>query len=210
MKVKVALLSAVTVVLFAFMLIPSVAAYSGQIVCLTPSSCSTSQTINVGGPGDTATATFLLTSNAPSGTSVNYYVCLQSQTACSSNTGTSSGWSWTFTPASGTTGTGGSCTATSCEGNGVGSPSALSLSITAPPAVNSSNSQLSLTIYACSQSGTQPQCNSILTEVASLSVTASVPEFGLGLGLAMAIGILGLLLVIRKRSLNVPQVPMTL
>lgn len=203
---RLALLSSIAL-MFALSVAPAVSAvtYTGQIVCLTPASCASSQTIDLSGPGSSATATFELTTNAPDGTSVSYFVCPAGQSNCSSNTGTDNGWSWTFTPATGTTGTG--CLAVSCEGNGFGSPSAMSLQVTAPSVVSSSNSQEVLTIYACSQAGSQTQCNSLLTNVASLTVASNVPQFGLGIGVAMAVGLLGLVLVKRSRSIALPTMP---
>ena len=80
----------------------------------------------------------------------------------------------------------------------------MSLALTAPTIVTGTNMQETLTIYACSQSGTQTQCNSLLTDVASLSVTSNVPQFGLGVGVAMAVGLLGLVLVKRSHSIALP------
>ncbi|MGI0090871.1 MAG: hypothetical protein ACREBS_04095 [Nitrososphaerales archaeon] len=196
MKAKVALLSTVMVALFAVTMIPSVVAYSGQIVCLTPASCASNQTLSLNGPGTTATATFKLTSNAPSGTTINYYVCPQTAATCSSNVGTDNGWSWTFTPASGTTGAGGTETG-------------LSLSVTAPSTVTPTDQTETLTIYACSQTGTTQTCASVLQQVASLSVTATVPQFGLGLGLTLVIGLFGLLFMVRRKGgFSLPSTPM--
>ncbi len=206
LKAKVVILSSIMAVLFAVTFIPSVAAYSGQIICLTPTSCANNQEINLTGAGSTGSATFELTTNAPSGTTFHYFVCPQAQNNCASASGTSNGWSWSFTPTTGTTGSGGVCVATSCEGNGVGTPGTMTLSLTAPTTVTSTNSVIDLTIYACTSTGTQTQCNSLFAEVASLSVTATVPEFGLGMGLALAIGMFGLLIFVRRRSFSVPTV----
>ena len=205
---RAALLS--TAVMLAAMVTPFVAAsaFSGQITCLTPTSCANSQTINLSGAGSSATATlFLSAGSAASGTTINYYVCPQSASSCSSTSGSDNGWSWTFTPSSGTTGTGAGCSASSCEGNGIGSPSALSLSITAPSTVTSSNMQEDLTIYACSSSGSTSDCAGIYQQVASLTVTSNVPQFGLGVGVAMAVGLLGLVLVRKKSSTPIISAP---
>ncbi|MDG6994365.1 MAG: hypothetical protein JRN52_00460 [Nitrososphaerota archaeon] len=208
MKTKVVLASLALFALLAFTMMPAVFASSGQIVCLTPTSCANNQELNLTGPGSTATATFELTTNANSGTTLTYVVCPQgvSSTSCTSNTGTYLGWSWTFTPSSGTTGSGSGCSATSCEGNGFGSPSTLSLSITAPSSVTSSNSKLGLTIYACEASNGNVNCATVLTQVASLTIESTVPEFGLGMGVAMVIGLFGILFIARKRGLALPSV----
>ena len=200
MKAKVALLSTALAILFAVTMMPSVMAYSGQIVCLTPTSCANDQTLNLNGAGSSATATMELTTNAPSATTINYYVCVAGTNSCSSNSGTDNGWSWIMTPATGKTGSGSGCLATSCEGNGHGTPSSLSLMVTAPTIVTSTNMQEELTLYACSTSGTQSSCNSLGTQVASLSVTSTVPEFGLGLGLTLVIGLFGLLFMVRRKG----------
>jgi hypothetical protein len=198
-KMKIGL-STAAVLLFALAAISSVMAYTGSIDCLTPASCVTSDTINLSGPGSTTVATFwLYATNAPIGTTIHYYVCPSSAATCSSPSGSDNGWSWTFTPTSGMTGTGSPCTGTSCEGNGVGSPSALSLSITAPSTVTSTNAHEELTIYACSSTGSSYTCNSLFQGVASLTIASNVPQFALGLGLAITIGLVGLVLV-KKRA----------
>lgn len=205
----------------AFTLLPSVVTFAGippagQLNCLTPSSCASSSSLSVGGPGDTAVATVWLhsTTNLPSGSTVTYYACVTGTASCSSNTGTSNGWSWTFgagtspgpLSTTGTTGTGGACTGSSCEGNGIGSPSTLTLEVTAPTTVTSSNNAIGLTLFACSSTGSSTNCANLLAEVASLSVVATVPQFGLGMGLALAIGLVGFLAFFRKRSLSLPTV----
>ena len=209
MKAKIALLSSILVALFAVSFLPAAfaAAPGGSISCLTPSSCAADGQVNLTGPGSSATATFLLKTTASSGSTFHYYVCVTGAASCGATSGTSNGWSWSFSPASGVTGTGAACAgATSCEGAGVGTPGTLSLSLTAPTTVTSSNSQLSLTLYACSTSGTSVNCNSVFTEIASLTVIASVPQFGLGMGLALAIGFLGLFLYVRKGKFALPTV----
>ena len=172
---KAALLSAA--VMLAAMATPfiAVSAFSGQITCLTPASCAGSQTINMSGPGSSATATlFMSAGSASSGTTINYYVCPQSASSCSSTSGTDNGWSWSFSPTSGTTSSGAGCSATSCEGNGFGSPSTLSLTITAPSTVTGTNHQETLTIYACSTSGTNSDCAGLYQQVASLSIVSPI------------------------------------
>ncbi len=219
MKAKVIITSTALLAVFAFMLVPAVSAYSGSITCLTPASCASSETLSLSGPGSSATATFLLNAGtAPSGTNVFYYVCPQSASSCSSSSGTDNGWSWTFSPVSGVsagsptgggvTGSGAGCSGTSCEGNGFGTPSTLSLTVTAPTTVTASNSVEDLTIYACSQSGSTQTCASILEDVASLTITSSVPEFGMGLGLSLVIGLFGLLFVVRRKGFALPSVSM--
>ena len=187
--------------IFALMLLPSAmgATYTGSLACLT--GCGAGNTIGLAGPGSTGTATFWLhNSNAPTGTTFNYFVC-PTGTGCTSASGSANGWKWTFTPASGTVAGGSPCEVGSvCEGNGIGSPSTLQLSLTAPTTINASNTQETLTIYACSQSGTEQKCDSQFTEVASLTVTATVPQFAFGVGAALVLG-LGGLLVLRKKGL---------
>ncbi len=200
---RLAVLSTMAV-MFALTVAPSVSAYSGQIICLTPATCASSQTLNLTGPGSSATATFELTSDAPGATSVNYYVCPQSAASCSTSSGSDNGWTWSFTPTTGTTGTG--CLSKSCEGNGYGTPSSLSLTVNAPSIVTSTNGMESLTIWACSQSGNNVYCASILSEVASLTIDATVPQFGLGIGVATALGMLGLVLV-KRRSSSISGMP---
>lgn len=191
--------------LFALAMVSSSMAYNGQIACLT--NCSASNVIAMSGPGSTKTATFwLYATNAPVGTTMNYYVCPQSASSCSSASGADNGWSWTFTPTSGTTGTGPASCGTSCEGNGAGSPSTLSLQITAPTTVTPTNQQETLTIYACSIAGTTQTCNSAYQQTASLTVSTTVPQFGLGIGLIIAIGLVGLVLVKRR---NTPKLAST-
>jgi hypothetical protein len=83
----------------------------------------------------------------------------------------------------------------------------MTLSLTAPTTVNSSNTAETLTIYACSQAGTEMKCGGVYTEIASLTVTATVPQFAVaGLGLAVVLGAVGLVFL-RKKSL--PQVAPT-
>jgi hypothetical protein len=74
------------------------------------------------------------------------------------------------------------------------------MKLTAPTTVTTSNQQISLTIYACSQAGTEAKCNAEFTEVASLTVSATVPEFTFGIAAVVAIGLVGLMLV-KRRSL---------
>jgi|SRR5579872_6613366 len=192
MKAKLMLLSSLMAVLFAVSFVPSAFAASGQIVCLTPASCANNQTLSLSGPGSTATATMKLTSNLAGGTTVNFYVCDQSATSCSSPNGAFNGWSWTFT-ASGVT-------------DGSGTITGLSLSITAPSVVTPSNNVETVTIFACYTVGTNPFCNSIQLQIASLSITASVPQFGVGMGLALVIGFFGLVFLVRKRGIGLPTV----
>jgi hypothetical protein len=200
-KTKIGLYSAAVGLLFALAAVTSVMAYTGSIACLTPASCATSDTISLSGPGSSTVATlWLYASTAPSGATIYYFVCPSTSSTCSSPSGTSNGWSWSFTPTSGTTGTGSPCAAgSSCEGNGVGSPSTLSLSVTAPTTVTATNQQIELEVYACSLTGTSYTCDSLFQGVASLTITATVPQFALGLGLAITIGLVGLVLV-KKRT----------
>ena len=195
MKAKVMFLSSLIAALFAVSFLPAAFGASGQIVCLSPTSCANNQTLSLTGPGSTATATMKLTSNLAGGTTVNFYVCDQGAASCTSPNGAFNGWSWTFT-ASGVT-------------DGSGTVTGLTLSITAPSVVTTTNNVETVTIFACAQTGTNPFCDSIQLQVASLSVTASVPEFGLGMGIALAIGLIGLMVVVRKRNLSVPS-PYTL
>jgi len=83
----------------------------------------------------------------------------------------------------------------------------MTLSLTAPTTVTPTNGQETLTIYACSQVGNELKCGGVFTEVASLTITATVPQFAIvGTGLAVALGAVGLLFL-RKRSL--PQIAPT-
>lgn len=177
------------VALFAFAFVPGVAAstqYQGTLTCVSPTSCS-SGTLHANGPGSTVHATYTLTSNAPNDTLVNFYICEQNVTSgCSVSSGSANGWSWSFTP-SGTT-------------NATGAITGLDLSITAP---SSSSGVVYLEIYACSQGGTNQFCAGNYLQVASATITSTVPQFGLGLSLAIIFGMLGLI-VIRKRSISLP------
>ncbi len=199
---KIALIASIATI-FALMIAPTAmaATYTGSIQCT--SGCTVANVIPLTGPGSSGSANFeFYASNAPSGATMNYFVC-PIGTGCSSNAGTDNGWSWTFTPASGTVS---SCPSGSCEGAGYGSPSTMTLSLTAPSTVTPSNSQETLTIYACSQAGTDVKCDSAFTQVASLTVTATVPQFAAaGIGLAVVLGALGLILV-RRKSLT-PAIP---
>src|ERR1700690_1547837 len=90
--------------MFALMMVPSAmaATYTGSLQCV--SGCSVGNTIPLSGPGTTGSANFeFYASNAPTGTTMWYYVC-PIGTGCSSNSGSDNGWSWTFTPPSGTVG----------------------------------------------------------------------------------------------------------
>ncbi len=197
---KLAVLASVGA-MFALMMLPTAMAtpYSGSLQCV--SGCASGNTIPLTGPGSTGSATFeFYASNAPSGTTMHYYVCPVGS-GCSSNAGTDNGWSWTFTPASGTVST---CPSGTCEGASYGSPSTMTLSLTAPTTVTPTNGQETLTIYACSQTGTEVKCGGSYTEVASLTVTATVPQFAVvGTGLAVVLGAVGLLFL-KKKSL--PQI----
>jgi hypothetical protein len=73
------------------------------------------------------------------------------------------------------------------------------LSLTAPSVVNATNQKLELSIYACSLTGTSYTCASVFQGVASLTITATFPQFALGLGLAITIALVGLVLV-KKRT----------
>jgi len=187
--------------LFALMMLPTAmaATYTGSLQCV--SGCASGNTIPLTGPGSTGSANFeFYGSNAPSGTTMHYFVC-PIGTGCSSNSGTDNGWSWTFTPASGNVAT---CPSGTCEGAGYGSPSTMTLSLTAPTTVTPTNGQETLTIYACSQVGNEQKCGGVYTEVASLTVTATVPQFAIaGTGLAVALGAVGLLFLRRK---SLPQI----
>ena len=221
MKTRVVLGSAALIALFAFMFVPAVSAatYTGNIGCL---DCGSGNTIALNGPGTTGTAQIIFYgSNAPVGTSMTYYVCLSTSTSCSASYGSSNGWSWVFctsstntpcastvTSASGTVDTCTYATITgTCEGNGYGNAPYLELTLTAPPApITSSNNEITLQIYACSQSGTYATCNGQYVQVAANTIAATVPEFGLGMGLAVAIGLFGLLFMARKRKLALPTI----
>jgi len=83
----------------------------------------------------------------------------------------------------------------------------MTLKLTAPSVVTTTNGQETLTIYACSQVGNEQKCGGVYTEVASLTVTATVPQFAVvGTGLAVVLGAVGLLFL-RKKSL--PQIAPT-
>jgi hypothetical protein len=78
------------------------------------------------------------------------------------------------------------------------------MSVTAPTTVTSTNGQIYLTIYACSQAGTEAKCNSVFTEVASLTIVSTVPEFGFGVAAIVAISLVGLVFVKKRSSLALP------
>ena len=176
-----------------------------QIACLTPGQCATNQTLSTGTWGGSATATLeLYGSSQSAGATYYYYVCPTGQTSCNGQSGTdaTTGWSWTFAPASGTTANSGSCIGSPCEGNGVGSPGSLTLTVTSPSTPNAYTHE-SLTVYACTTTGTTTQCSGQYTETASLTIVSNVPQFAYGIGIAMAIGVLGLVLV---RKASVPKI----
>lgn len=171
---------------------------AGQISCLSPSSCASISTISLTGPGSTGTATFWLHAVPTNPGTVYYYVCPSTASSCSSTSGSDNGWSWTFTPATGTTGTGSPCeSGANCEGNGLGSPNTLTLSITAPSVVTSTNQVEDLAIYACSGTASVLTCDSEHATVATESVTATVPQFALGFSVAVAAGLVGLVMLRR-------------
>lgn len=209
-KTKIGLISAVMVLLFAFPAISSVMAISGSISCLTPASCNTSNTLPLSGPGSSATATvWFLDSTTASGTTLYYFVCPQAYSSCSVHSGTdpTTGWSWSFSTASGTTAVSAACTGTSCEGNGIGNPSTLSLTITAPTGSQAKTYPTEdFTIYACTSTGTAATCASEFESVATLTITSNVPQFALGLGLAITIALVGLVIV-KKRT--IPEIAST-
>jgi hypothetical protein len=185
---------------------------SGTIACLSPSSCSVTDTLNLSGSGSTGSATFwLYASNVPSGATVNYYVCPSSTSSCDSASGTTGagGWIWSFTPTSGTVGNSAnpSCTGKfTCEGNGVGSPSTLTLTVTAPTSSGYGDT-FGLNVYACTTTGTATQCSLAGNVVASLGITISAPEFGAGMVVAVLLG-LAAIMVAKRRSLPaLPSVP---
>ena len=76
----------------------------------------------------------------------------------------------------------------------------MSLEVTAPTTVTSTNNVEDLTIYACYGTGNFYTCNSQYEFIAALTITSTVPQFTLGLGLAIAIGLVGLVLVAKKRT----------
>ena len=203
MRLKTAVLLGSIAALFALMSVPATFAYTGTLTCYSPASCS-GGSIAANGPGSTVNALYFLQTTAPSGTTMDYFVCVHPTSAisCTSNSGgpttdsagnPTNGWSFTMT-ATGTTSSGSGCIG-SCEGNTFGTPSTLTLSVTAPTVVTSSNSQISLDIYACDVESGTPSCATTLATVASASVTATVPEFGLGIGAAVAIGLVGFVLI---------------
>ena len=191
--------------------------FADQIACLTPASCASSQTLSVGSWGGTAIATLeLYGSSLSSGSTYYYFVCPTGASPCASGSGTdaTTGWSWTFSTASGTTGgTASTCSAppapssagAPCEGNGNGNPGTLTLTITSPSTPNQYQRE-SLTVYACSGSGSNADCDSVYTQLASLTVISTVPQFAYGIGIVMVVGVLGLVLV-RKASLIPRTVP---
>lgn len=172
---------------------------AGQINCLTPPSCVSLSSISLTGPGSTGTATLWLHSVplVPDPNPLFYYVCESSVSPCTSTFGTFDGWSWSFTPATGAAATGSLPCTGYCEGNGFGVPDTLTLTITAPSVVTSSNQAIDLSIYACNNGGSIPTCNSIHSTVATGSVTATVPQFQFGMGLAVAVGLVGLVMLRR-------------
>ena len=191
-NLKIALASSALVVLFAFMFVPSVSGvgYTGTLTCVSPASCS-SGTISAGGPGNTVIATYLLTSDAPGGTTVYFYACQLNATSCGSTSGSSQGWSWSMLTTSATTASDGSI-------------SNIKLSITAPSPA-SAGDYVQLNIFACSQSGANVDCAGSYLEVAGASLTTTVAEFGLGIGLAAVIGLIGMLFIVRRKGLALPS-----
>lgn len=191
------------VLLFALPAVSSVMAISGSIACLTPASCASSNSLILSGPGSSATATvWFYGSTAASGTTLYYFACPQAYSSCSVQSGTdpTTGWTWSFSTASGTTAASAACTGTSCEGNGIGSPSTLSLTITAPTGSKATTYPTEdFTIYACTSAGSATTCASLYQSVATLTITSKVPQFALGLGLAITIGLVGLVIV-KKRT----------
>jgi len=184
-------------------------AWATQIVCISPASCANDQTLSIGSWGGSATADVELQGYPSSSATFNYYACPTSVSvsACTGQSGTDlgTGWAWSFSTASGTTG---SCPQTQCEGAGFGSPSSLSLTVTSPAVPNSHTSE-SFTIYACTGGTSAVNCAGVYTAYAALTIVASVPQFGLGIGLAMAAGLLGLVLV-KKRNVQGASVPASL
>lgn len=184
---------------------------AGTIACLSPASCANTDTLNLGGPGTSQTATFwLYGTNVPAGNTVTYYVCPASASSCGSasgNIGGVNGWVWTFAPTSGTVASNGAvpqCVSpATCEGNGLGNPSILSLTVTAPTTTGLSNN-IDLEVYACTSGTTVSQCNQAGQIVASLGVTVNAPEFGAGMAAAV---ILGLAVVLVARRRNIPSFP---
>ena len=209
-KTKIGLISAAMVLLFALPTIGSVMAISGSIACLSPPACSTSNSLILSGPGSSATAkVWFYDSTAASGTTLYYFVCPQAYSSCSVQSGTdpTTGWGWSFSTASGTTAASAACTGTSCEGNGIGSPSTLSLTITAPTGSQATTYPTEdFTIYACTSTGTATTCASEYQSVATLTITSAVPQFALGLGVVITVGLVGLVLVKRKTTPNIASI----
>ena len=77
--------------------------------------------------------------------------------------------------------------------------------MTAPTVVTSSNNQIELEIYACAAGTAVPDCANTLQGVASATITTTVPQFGLGLGVAVAIGLLGFVLIRQRVKPGFPQ-----
>ena len=212
-KTNIGLISAMMVLLFALPAISSVMAISGSIACIAPASCASSDTLSLSGPGSSATATvWFYGSSLASGTTIYYFACPTSASTCSVQSGTdgTTGWSWSFSTATGTTSSGSytfgaeTC-GTSCEGNGAGAPSTLTLKVTAPTgSLATTYPSEDITIYACTSSGTSYVCSSSYEQVASLSITSTVPQFALGLGLAITIGLVGL--VVAKKKTTAPNI----
>ncbi len=167
--------------------IPAVYA-SGAISCTVGCTGPGNTVVDMTGPGTSSTVTLQLV-GGPASTAIDWYACIHGVGSCSVTSGNSQGWLWSLAPVSGTTDGSGSLTT--------------QLTLTAPSVLNSTNTQEEVTIYACT-TGVPTNCFTG-TQQASLTLTASVPEFTMGVGIVVALGLVGFLAMKRKTALPAPM-----
>lgn len=189
-RMKVTLFSSLLAVLFAVSFVPAAfATPTAQIVCSTTVSPSNCPNASAGGAGKSINiyTTLSWTGETPSSFAVTACYSSNFPLAC---TGTSQAngpttWGFSVSPTSVPV-----ATATGSAG--------IVLTVTAPTTVTSTDDQQSFTIVAIDGAHSLT-----IQAAASLTVAASVPQFGLGMGLAIAIGLVGFVLL-RKTTLHLP------
>jgi len=72
--------------------------------------------------------------------------------------------------------------------------------------VTSTNGEEDLIVYACATGTPQANCAGAYQQVASATIGATVPQFTLGIGMALVLGLLGIVLVKKKATSTVPSV----
>ncbi len=164
-----------------------VAFASGAISCTVGCTGPGNTVVALSGPGSSTTITLQLV-GGPAATAIDWYACPHAVSNCSVTSGNSHGWLWSLSPTSGTT-------------DGAGSLST-QMTLTAPSVLNSSNTSEEFTLYACTP-GAPTNCFTG-TQQASLTVTASVPEFAVGVSVIVAVGLLGMLALRRRAVLPAP------